>query len=86
MTKFESKDNYFKVTRECTQTQACQNNAGGNVPKCYPGENGVSAETFKNFSFLTNFLVPTISPIKKQFTSSQVVDEKTLKAKIMALQ
>ena len=30
------------VVRICTQLDSCENNAEGNSPKCFPGENNVS--------------------------------------------
>ena len=32
----------MSIVGVCTSSVACRNNAAGNIPKCNPGENGVS--------------------------------------------
>ena len=49
-TKIEQKSGFLTVNRQCTQTESCMNNAIGNNPKCYPGENNVSKGKHSKFS------------------------------------
>ena len=43
---------FRSAVRVCTTRQACMNNAAGNSPKCFPGENGVRV-LFRNTVLLS---------------------------------